>query len=181
MDTATVRKFLPYLSEENAALVAGLCDGKIKIDPYEDDARFPRTSAWCRQCYNPPSNNELTMAALDDLLEGNGVECIRHPDDSDNIIASYVNMGDTYDGTIVLDEESGDFVLTTWGDWYEGWIEEQNAENDTIQCGWCSHLTPCTYDEDKGQSWHDVLCEQCGNYVDGSPGKTKKKARKGNQ
>ena len=177
MDAATVKKFFTDFDDSKAQLVADLCNGEIVIDPFNVDERFPKTAAWCRQCHNPPSQNELVLAALDDVLEGFGTEAIRQPDDSDNISATYVNMGDTYNATIVYDEEDETYELTTWGDWYEGWINAQNEENDTIQCGWCSHLTPANYDEDKGETWHDVLCEQCGNYVDGAEGPKKKKRK----
>lgn len=174
MDAATVKQFFTDFDETKAQLVADLCNGEIVIDPFNVDERFPKTAAWCRQCHNPPSQNELVLAALDDVLEGFGTEAIRDPDDSDNIIATYVNMGDSYNATIVFDEEDETYVLSTWADWYEGWINSQNEENGTIQCGWCSHLTPNadgTEDDDGNeQSWSDTICEQCGNYVDGKPG-----------
>jgi len=164
MDAKTVKEFFSSFNDEQAQLVADLCNGEITIDPFNVDERFPKTAAWCRQCYNPPSQNELILAALDDVIDGFGTEAIRDPDDSDNIIAEYVNTGDTYNGTIVFDHETSEYVLTTWGDWYEGWINEQNEENDTVQCGYCSHLTPLHFDDGESD-WRETICEQCGRNV----------------
>lgn len=174
MDAATVKSFFSHLNDEQSQLVADLCNGEIVIDPYNVEDRFPKTQRWCNQCHNPPSQNELIMAALNDVLDGHGVKAIFDPDDSFNLIGTYVNQGDTYAGTIVYDHEEEAYCLSTWGDWYEGWINNQNEENGTVQCGWCSHLTPNVHgqEDDDGNelSWSDSICEQCGNYVDGKPG-----------
>ena len=42
-----------------------------------------------------------------------------------NIIALYVNTGETYDMTLVYDTENNEFLLTSWGDFFEGWEAEQ--------------------------------------------------------
>jgi hypothetical protein len=34
-------------------------------------------------------------------------------------VALYVNMGDTYDATIIYDCLKDKFYVGTWGDWYE--------------------------------------------------------------
>ena len=67
---------------------------------------------------------------INDLVGGFGVEVIRASEDDDDpwdnyhgdIIAEYINTGDTYSATIVLDVESGEMEYTTMGDWV------QNAE-----------------------------------------------------
>lgn len=68
------------------------------------------------------SDNEQIMEAVNEELDGDGIEVIRgryvdgyHQD----IQAAYVNMGDTYDLTILLDHETDTFRLTSWGDWVE--------------------------------------------------------------
>lgn len=76
--------------------------------------------------------------------------------------AEYINTGDTYSATI-LREGNGDFVVTSWGDWYETAEHEHEEETETIRCGWCSHFTPMDQ-----QDWRDVVCESCGHHVDGS-------------
>jgi len=141
LTTETVKAFFSELSDDACKTIADLITGKIELDPDDIPERFEGTIRWLNQCHNYPNNDELIMSALNDTIEGFGIEGINDPDDSNNCIGSYVNTGDTYSGTVVLDDD-GNFHLTTWGDFYSGWIDEENAENDTIQCGWCSHLTP---------------------------------------
>lgn len=66
------------------------------------------------------------LNALDVVLDGFGVEGVRvegawidnyHGD----IVASYVNQGDTYTETVVYDHETDEFHVTSWGDWLEAW------------------------------------------------------------
>lgn len=89
-----------------------------------DMEEYPRTKAWITQCYHLPSRDELIMSMLDERLDGCGVEPIRiegswvdkyHMD----IVASYVNFGDTYATTVVLDHRTGRFIVTSWGDYVE--------------------------------------------------------------
>jgi len=55
------------------------------------------------------------------ILGGHGVEYIRAPEDDQHGAhgAYYVNMGDTYDTTILLDLQRGRIWVTGWGDWLE--------------------------------------------------------------
>lgn len=69
------------------------------------------------------------LKEIDDLIEGSGVEAVRtenaHVDNYYfDIVATYVNTGDTYSTTIVHDSETGEFLLTSWGDFYEGLLQE---------------------------------------------------------
>lgn len=70
-----------------------------------------------RQCYNPPDYAHRLMTALNEILEGYGIECIGgtngHP------VAEYVNLGDTYTVTLVRKCETGTVMITTWGDFAE--------------------------------------------------------------
>lgn len=79
-----------------------------------DPETVPATADWVRQCYHRPRVHELKMHALNVLLEGHGVEGISTR--SGRGIASYVNMGDTYNATILHHK---DYVITTWGDFVE--------------------------------------------------------------
>lgn len=147
------------LDEETAGLIVALIDGSTKVDT-EGDERFPQTSAWIRQCYNMPDDTALIMSAINDLTGGFGVEALRHPNDESKLVAEYVNQGDTYATTILRDMESGEYILTSYGDWLEGWEQEENEENGTVSCGYCSHLTPVENDE-----WSTTMCESCGRCV----------------
>lgn len=64
------------------------------------------------------------QAALDyanELLGGNGIEYIESQQDTmrHREGLSYVNMGDTYDTTLIYDHKTGRFYVGAWGDWVE--------------------------------------------------------------
>lgn len=105
-----------------ANMALGLIRGRFEADDYP--RRFPKTCEWINQCYNKPSHNELILNALDELLEMCGVEAIsdsRFYVDSyhGDIIASYLNTGDTYCCTILLDHLKNRWKLISWGDFVE--------------------------------------------------------------
>lgn len=111
------------VDEQTAIVVHGLIGGTLDPEGFESVER------WVRQCYHRPSQNELIMRALNEVLDGHGVEAIRvdaawvdayHHD----VVGTFVNMGDAYAGTIVLDSETGEFIPTTWGDFVETWERE---------------------------------------------------------
>jgi len=67
--------------------------------------------------------NERILEALNMVLDCHGVESLT-PDGSIYPIGAYVNTGDTYTTTIILDED-GEFHVTSWGDFLEAWEREQ--------------------------------------------------------
>lgn len=72
-----------------------------------------------------------------------------------------LNAGDTYDLTVCR-EGRGEFFAGSWGEWIEGREQEYDEENDTTQCGYCSHHTPI-----EGDDWRNTVCENCGHCVSG--------------
>lgn len=60
-------------------------------------------------------NNALVR--VDSLLHGHGVEYTQNAEQ--DVVAMYVNMGDTYNATIIYDCLAGKFYVGTWGDWVE--------------------------------------------------------------
>jgi hypothetical protein len=59
---------------------------------------------------------------INDVLGGHGIEVIhgRYIDRyHQDIQAEYVNMGNTYDTTVLHDNETGRIHVTSWGDWFE--------------------------------------------------------------
>jgi hypothetical protein len=66
---------------------------------------------------------EKAMEFANKALDGHGVEAIRGDYHVDNyhydIVATYVNMGDTYNATILYETETGRFLVTSYGDWVE--------------------------------------------------------------
>lgn len=69
-----------------------------------DDLRFV--------CYK--GGSERVMCALNEILNGHGIESLV-PTDSDRPSYDYVNMGDTYNVTILM-RDDGKFIVTCWGD-----------------------------------------------------------------
>ncbi len=165
----TVKEFFgESITDDASKTIADLCEGRRELDPADIPDEFMGTQRWVAQCCNYPSQDELVQSALNDILDGFGIESITAPGDSSTILAVYVNTGDSYGSTIIFDRETEQYECGTWADWYEGWIAEQNEENGTVQCGHCSHLTPLMDGNDGQPDWHNTICEQCNNCVSGS-------------
>ena len=111
-----LKRLQQVFTEEESRQIRNILTGKTNPRDYVS------VQNWLKQCFNEPSENELKMEALNEVLKGFGVEAIRgNYVDSyyQDIQATYVNMGDTYDYTILFDSENEKFVLTSWGDWVE--------------------------------------------------------------
>jgi len=85
-----------------------------------------RTSSALASRLKHASTSKQVDDALDfvnQTLNGHGVEAIRGDYHVDNyyydIVALYVNMGDTYNSTILYETDNDRFLLTSWGDWVE--------------------------------------------------------------
>ena len=81
---------------------------------------------WLDTCFHRPSHDEIVLYALNLLFETHGVEAINVPgywvdNFHGDIVASYLNTGDTYGLTLVHESETGEFKLTSYGDWLEQW------------------------------------------------------------
>ena len=66
---------------------------------------------------------DTALDVIDDILDAHGVEAIRGNYHVSNYyydaVALYVNMGDSYNGTVLYDTEKEKFYVTTYGDWVE--------------------------------------------------------------
>ena len=116
MYAPSIKTLNQHFSPDHSEQIRGLIKRKIDPENYESVQR------WLKQCYNRPSEDSLVMCAIDEILGGFGVEAIRgryidayHYD----IQACYVNQGDTYDTTILLDHEQDRYIVTSYGDWIE--------------------------------------------------------------
>jgi hypothetical protein len=96
------------LTEEQAETVRALIRGEIKTS----DPRFKRTQEWLGRCYHRPSYPERLMECLNETIQGHGVECLGSK-------ALYINTGDTYSPTLLLNTRSGGISITTLGDFIE--------------------------------------------------------------
>jgi hypothetical protein len=95
------------------------------------DLEFTITK-WNKERPSPQTVDQYLEYANKEL-DGYGVEAVTDENayvDSyyHNIIALYVNMGDTYVNTVVYSTETKEFMITSWGDFYENW-QNDNAAN----------------------------------------------------
>lgn len=92
--------------------------------PCKGDLRIARRVGIAMQTLKPDD----AMDEVNKALEGHGVERIPFDDESDSwqrgTLSTYVNMGDTYDPTIIWDAHKGRFLVTSWGDFVE-WSERK--------------------------------------------------------
>jgi len=107
-----------------AYILALLEDGELNPDG------FPSVKKWVAQCYNEPWDCERRMEAANEIIGGHGVEGLGFVDDCAYGKASYVNLGDTYDTTLLYDHGEDEFVVCSWGSWYES-KEAEAAEEET--------------------------------------------------
>ena len=100
------------LDRDTAKKVRGLIDGSL------DPETIPETARWIDKCYHRPSEDELIMHAVDVLLENFGVGSLGETARSRYRFApqySYSNTGETYAPTVILDNETGRFLITDIG------------------------------------------------------------------
>lgn len=111
-------------TEEESKLALSLMKLDSGVEEFVRKARvFPRTCNWIDQCYHTPSHNEIVLSALDELLATFGVESIETSEVISNYHgyarASYLNTGDSYATTILLDHKKLTWRLVSWGDFVE--------------------------------------------------------------
>jgi hypothetical protein len=91
-----------------------------KLDPLT----FKSVQSWVNKCYNMPRGNELKIEAINEIIQGFGTEPVRIEGHYVNnyyfdCVASYVNLGDTYIPTVLLDNRNHKYYICSWGDFYE--------------------------------------------------------------
>ena len=59
--------------------------------------------------------SEAKLKKISDSLNGHGVEYI----DENGVNLAYVNMGDTYDETVIYDFDLDKVVISAWGNYFE--------------------------------------------------------------
>lgn len=84
-----------------------------------DSRSYKSVQEWEAQCYNKPRYYERLMCALNEVVEGFGVEPIWSEKNDFWPTAEYINMGDTYAATLLYDHTTYTIRVTSWGDWYE--------------------------------------------------------------
>ena len=81
-----------------------------------DPGSFQSVKNWVSQCHNVPAYNELQMCAINEVLEGYGIESVRTSKWKNgywcDILCSYVNMGDSYSPTVIQHRKHGSMVAS---------------------------------------------------------------------
>jgi hypothetical protein len=112
------------VSDEVAARVDAVRRGVTK--PEDEPERYPDTCAWIRKCHHRPADPDIKLRAIAEDLQASGVGygVEGHCNDVGTVGFSYVNMGDTYDGTLILLFDHGRFAwkLGAWGDLSEKYL-----------------------------------------------------------
>jgi hypothetical protein len=115
-------KYLNYdrlsaeFSNEQAEQIHGLIENKINPKLYSS------VQKWAKQWHNEPIKDELVMCAINEILNGYGVEVIEGDEWKDyywqNIVCTYVNMRNSYLLTVIYDRDNG-FIFSSIGDLIE--------------------------------------------------------------
>jgi len=93
-----------------------------QLDPLKYPLHFPATYKWANGCYNPLPAKDCKLSALNELFDMHGVEAIRTKWWSRyyrDCIAEYLNTGESYAPTLLLDHKRGKWLLTSYGDFVE--------------------------------------------------------------
>lgn len=108
-------------------------DDDEKIDKFLGE--FKSVEQLRSQCFNPPDTIQERLIAINELIEGFGVEAINCESHWDkyygNAIGLYINLGDTYDLTVIWDTIEHRFEFNSWGDFYEQKEAELRNEADS--------------------------------------------------
>jgi len=94
------------------------------IDGTVNPAKYDSVIKLCMRAYHHPTYDHMLMTAINEILEGHGIETVR-PRYDKRASYDYINMGDTYNATILL-RSDGRLIVASWGDiveqhmdWYD--------------------------------------------------------------
>lgn len=95
--------------------------GRAKLAP-EDADIFDKAKTYGGG-YDHHKLIDIAMDFANGVLDGHGIEAIRGDVTVDryyfDIVALYVNMGDTYDTTLIYETATNRFLITDYGTWVE--------------------------------------------------------------
>ena len=89
-----------------------------------------------KQCFNKPDTIQEKLTVLNELIDGHGIEPIQVSEELyqdsyyGNCIGEYINLGDTYITTIVFNTIEREWLVTSWGDYFESKESELKSELD---------------------------------------------------
>ena len=73
-------------------------------------------------CFNSPSYSHMLLTAINEIIEGHGIEQIIPKDEGRHPSYDYINMGDSYNATILL-RSDGRLIVGGWGDIVEAHMD----------------------------------------------------------
>ena len=95
------------------------------IDATVNPAEYDSVIKLCMTSYRCPDYSVLLLTAINEIIEGHGIEQIIPKDEDRHPSYEYINMGDTYNATILL-RSDGRLIVASWGDiveqhmdWYD--------------------------------------------------------------
>lgn len=112
---------------------------RYRANPLDEPEKFPRTHETYSRLgdLSSKNDNEMRMSALDELCLTHGVEPIRTSEYIDRfhgeVRASYLNTGDSYATTILLDHRDLKWRLMSWGDFVEWVSSKKDSEGNPIE------------------------------------------------
>ncbi len=104
----SLENLIEHFGEKKGNKIRDLLTRKTQTRDYDNVRHAEET------CFHQMNYKHRLMIALDEILEGYGVECLgtgnpHYPR------FEYVNLGDTYTTTIVLNIETGRIFIDSWG------------------------------------------------------------------
>lgn len=113
------------ITDSQALMIRGLIKDKFAVEDTELwRIALPKTFTWIDSCYHNPLYNhcrdEVTIEAINEILGGYGIESIRK---ESNWVSHYwqdthflyVNMGNTYNATILYDTRKDRYIVSDYG------------------------------------------------------------------
>ncbi len=118
------------LTPKNAKLIRAFARAEDDPEKLEELVeKVPATDAYVRSLYSSPYNSgmwRVTVAlhAINELVDGYGVEPLGPVDTRYGPPYEYINMGDTYATTLIYDRDKDELFIGDWG----SIVEEEGEE-----------------------------------------------------
>ncbi len=117
----------------------------LKAFPKLDASKAAELAAALAAPDKVSENDDEFVKAIDDamdkaneILDGHGIEAAKGEGSNlgsywrDTILV-YVNLGDTYDTTILFDPDEEEFSIGSWGDFVENWENEGDEDEEEAE------------------------------------------------
>jgi len=110
---------LPSIKTLDAAFPGKGKEIRMLLEQKTNTTDYESVRHWITQCWSKPKYPERLMLALNEIIEGHGVEAIWGPESDTWPEAAYVNTGDCYNATLMYDYRDKRVRVTTVGDFVE--------------------------------------------------------------